>query len=140
MPGEAPVLAFIDLAAGMLNAHPDRKGLLLHRYPPAIEHRKGVPRAVPNGQHRLAAADLLCSLRRLQNQPPQPPLLDKQIAHPAAETHLASQTLDLPAQPLDGEPEPIGADVGLGLPKNFGAAPGPPPAPAARGRTGSGCP
>lgn len=37
MPGETAVLAAIDKGAGMLNAHPHGKGLLLHRHAPPAE-------------------------------------------------------------------------------------------------------
>ena len=118
MAGKAAVTGGIDLCAGMLNAHADRKRFLLHRLPAALQHRKGVPRAVPYGEHRSGAGQGVNAVRPLYHQSGEPAAAQLQIGEHVAEAHLTAEPQDFPAQIFDGFPQPVGADVRRCLPED----------------------
>ena len=71
MSGKTAVAAPVDPLPGMLDPHTYGEGFRLYGETRPVKHVHGIPGAVPNGQHRLIAADLLLPGRRADAQAPQ---------------------------------------------------------------------
>ena len=113
MAGRLPPAGPVDQGLGMLDPHPDRKGLRLHGHAEAVQHREGVPGAVARRQDQMVAGDGRAVGQPHARQAPLGSVPQQQLDHVLTETDLAPQGLDPGPQPAHHRGQLEGADVGV---------------------------
>ena len=106
------VKRFVDFRLQMLDTYAHGKGLGLHGDAHAVQHPKGIPCAVTDGEDAVVAVD---DLAVLQFHTGEGVVLGLQIGDLGVEADLAAQGDDLVADVLDNGKQHIGAHMGLGI-------------------------
>ena len=112
------VLGLVHHKLGMLDAHAHGKGLWLHGDTHAVQHGKGVPGAVPNGEDQAAAAQTLCARRRGELHAVQAAVFHTNPGESGLKTHFASQRKDSCTQILHHGKQHVRTHMGLGVVQN----------------------
>ena len=107
------ILARIDQALRMLDAHAHGKRLRLHRHTGGVQHLKGVACAVPDGKQHLGAFDHRLHAVLYGPDRGDAPVFRAERSQPRAEAHLAAVVEDLLAEILHDPHQNVGADVRL---------------------------
>ena len=112
----AAVLGDVDVPLLLLDAHAHGEGLRLHGNAGSVQHFKGIPGAVSDGQHRPVAGND----RPVGDfQSDQASILRTQAGDLRIEPHLAAQRDDAFAQILHHGQQHVGAYVRLGVIENI---------------------
>ena len=84
------VLDRVHILLQVLDPHPHRQGLGLHGHPGGVEHFKGVPGAVAQGQHRRPGREDIAARRSPDLQGGKAARLPHQAGDLVAETDVAA--------------------------------------------------
>ena len=111
----AAVLGNVDVPLLLLDTHAHGEGLRLHGNAGSVQHFKGIPGAVSDGQHRpITGNDRPVG----DFQPGQAAIFRTQAGDLGVEPHLTPQGDNAFAQILHHGQQHVGADVGLGVVEN----------------------
>ena len=113
-----PVLNRVHIPLQVLDPHPHCQGLGLHGHAGGVEHLKGIPGAVAQGQHRRPGREDVAALRPPDLQGGQAPLLQRQAGDLVAEADVAAQVQKLPPEAGQHPVEVVGAHMGTGVPED----------------------
>ena len=116
---DAAVLGLGDHSLGVLDAHPNGKGLGGEGDPAVVEHLKGVPGRMAGGQNQRIAHLFICALRANGGETGQSTAAYRQAGQPVAKADLTAQGEQFLADVLDHLAQNIGADMGFVLPADI---------------------
>ena len=115
MSRQLPVKPLVDLRLQMLDPRPNRKSLVFHFDPAFLEHPKGIPGAVADGQNQVFGFDGLAVYQHASK----PAVLDGKSGELGFKQHPSPFGDDLLPDGFDHLPQLVGADVGFCLFEGF---------------------
>ena len=115
MPRQRPVLRRVHVRLPVLDAHAHGEGLLLHGKPRAIQHFKGIPRAVSQRQHHLPGGQIVYHAVLPHRHAAHRAVLRAEALQPRAEADVRPGLGQLPAQAAQGDVQHVRAHMGSGV-------------------------
>ena len=117
--GQGAVLGRVHVSLAVLDADTHGEGLLLHVQARAVEHFKGVPGAVAQGQYHLMGGQVVGLAVLTDGDGPERAAFHGDTLQPRAEADVRPGSQQLPPQGLQRDVEHIRAHMGLGIGENI---------------------